>query len=137
MPKHCVSGLCNKTNKDGYSTDTWPKYSKVARKWDRFVKLDEANGNHGNPSDVLCGGHFRQPDDFISYDHWRHQFSFHAYTQGKRPSIDLLVEQKSSSRPTATRANDHDDDFNNTITTKTHSNHSCFQFDTRLHYLDT
>ena len=32
----------------------------------RFVKLDETNWKHGNPSDVLCGGHFRQPDDFIS-----------------------------------------------------------------------
>ena len=40
MPKHYVSGLCNNTNENGYSTDTWPKDSKVARKWDRFVELD-------------------------------------------------------------------------------------------------
>ena len=94
-----------------------------------FVKRDGAwlNWKHGNPSDVLCGGHLRQPDDFISYGQWRHKFSFHSQpTQGKRSKIDL--DQTSSSRPTATRANDHDDDFNTPITTRTHSNHNCFQF---------
>ena len=75
MPKRCVSGLCNNTNEDGYSTHTWPKDAKVARKWDRFVKLDRADWKRGNPSDVLCGGHFRQPDDFISYGQWKHKFS--------------------------------------------------------------
>ena len=97
MPKRCVSGLCNNTYEDvTVLTDTWPKDSQIARMWDRFVKLDRANWKHGDPAYVLCGVHFRQPNDFLSYGQWTHKFSFHSRpTQGKCPRIDL--DQTSSS----------------------------------------
>ena len=44
MPKRCVSGLCNNTNE--YVTALIHDIdSQIARKWDRFVKLDRANWN--------------------------------------------------------------------------------------------
>ena len=73
MPKHIISGLCKNTNEDVTALINGQKILKVARKWHRFVKLDRVNWKHGDASDVLCGGHFRQPDDFIFYG----QFSFH------------------------------------------------------------
>ena len=46
--------MCKNTNEDGYSTDTWPKDSKVVHNlWDRFLKLVRANWKHGNPR-VFC-----------------------------------------------------------------------------------
>ena len=94
MPKRCVSGLCNNTNEDVTALIHGQKIPKS--QWDRFVKLDRANWKHGNPAYVLCGVHFRQLNDFISYGQWRHKFSFHSRpTQGKCPRIYL--DQTSSS----------------------------------------
>ena len=56
---------------DGFVTHVWLKNKKIARKWDRFMKVKRADWSEGKPGiSAICQELFT-PADYNSYGHWK------------------------------------------------------------------
>ncbi|XP_070567634.1 uncharacterized protein [Ptychodera flava] len=72
MVKRCVVGGCSNSSLEGrYSFHTFPTNRLLRLKWDKFVKLTRKDWKTGNTGNVICGAHFRVPDDFDGHAQWK------------------------------------------------------------------
>ena len=82
MVKRCVVGGCGNSNLDGVSVHQYPKDATVRQKWDVFVRSTRKNWNRGNQGSIVCGAHFKAPDDFVGW---------HMYQAGYKKKLDLVA----------------------------------------------
>ena len=82
MVKRCVVGGCGNSNLDGVSVHHFPKDPALKQKWDAFVRSTRKYWRTGNQSSIVCGAHFKAPDDFVGW---------HMYQAGYRRKLDLVV----------------------------------------------
>ena len=64
MGKPCVVGGCSNSNTDKVSVHLYPKDPTLRQKWDTFVKSTRKDWKGGNDNSIICGVHFKAPDDF-------------------------------------------------------------------------
>ena len=75
MPKRCVVGGCSNVAAPGVPVHVWPKNDKLAKKWDKFVRLKRADWTKGIPGmSTICGEHFL-PTDYENHGQWKAGFT--------------------------------------------------------------
>ena len=98
MPKRCVVGGCSNVAAPGVPVHVWPKNDKLAKKWDKFVRLKRADWIKGIPGmSTICGEHFL-PTDYENHGQWKAGF-----TKTLRLTKDAVptVHQHGSTAPPA------------------------------------
>ncbi|XP_061748593.1 zinc finger protein 583-like isoform X2 [Nerophis ophidion] len=94
MPRQCVVGGCNNTNREGFKLHHWPKDAKVARNWTKFVQNTRVWGKPTKWS-VVCSAHFT--DDSYATTEMARMFGYPATL--KADAFPTIKSNKSAARP--------------------------------------
>ena len=90
MVKRCVVGGSSNSNRDGVSVHRYLKDPILRQKCDAFVRLTRKHWKSGTQTSIICGAHFKAPDDFVEW---------HMYQAGYKKRLDLLSGAVPSIRP--------------------------------------
>ncbi|XP_061748775.1 zinc finger protein 391-like isoform X3 [Nerophis ophidion] len=94
MPRRCVVGGCNNTNREGFKLHHWPKDAKVARNWTKFVQNTRVWGKPTKWS-VVCSAHFT--DDSYATTEMARMFGYPLTL--KADAFPTIKSNKSAARP--------------------------------------
>ncbi|XP_061748782.1 zinc finger protein 391-like isoform X5 [Nerophis ophidion] len=94
MPRRCVVGGCNNTNREGFKLHHWPKDAKVARNWTKFVQNTRVWGKPTKWS-VVCSAHFT--DESYATTEMARMFGYPPTL--KADAFPTIKSKKSAARP--------------------------------------
>ncbi|XP_061748050.1 zinc finger protein 391-like isoform X2 [Nerophis ophidion] len=94
MPRRCVVGGCNNTNREGFKLHHWPKDAKVARNWTKFVQNTRVWGKPTKWS-VVCSAHFT--DESYATTEIARMFGYPLTL--KADAFPTIKSKKSAARP--------------------------------------
>ena len=109
MVKRCVVGGCSNSTADKVSVHLFRKDNpSQRRKWDAFVKTTRKDWKGASDYSVICGAHFKAPDDFIEWHMYQAGFKRQlALVKGAVPSIrPILPTSRLSAQGRATPSAD-------------------------------
>lgn len=87
MVKRCVVGGCSNSSQDKVSVHQYPKEQAIRQKWDAFVKSTRKDWKSGNDHSIVCGAHFKAPDDFVGWSMYQAGYRRQLNLPGAIPSI--------------------------------------------------
>lgn len=90
MVKRCVVGGCSNSTADKVSVHQFPKDPLQRQKWDAFVKTTRKDWKTGNQHSIICGAHFKAPEDFVGW---------HMYQSGFKKQLNLVPGAIPSIKP--------------------------------------